>query len=120
MIVQIEKKKLQNKSEIALGLMLEEIASAGRKPNGMRHYLGETCSEGKKYVFKIEVEVMAAEKFKLGDRVNHKKYGVGTVSKNHNGMCYSYDGNVSIVFDSDIPIHNKRMSVPQENVSLIK
>ena len=85
MIIEIEKKRLQNKSEIALGLMLEEIASAGRKLDGMRHYLGETCSEGKKYVFKIEVEVMAAEKFKLGDRVNHKKYGAGTVSKNCNG-----------------------------------
>lgn len=120
MLSQIEKKKLQNKSEIALGIMLEELSSSGIKPAQMWHYLGEVYSEGVKYVFKIEAKVMAAEKFKLDDRVNHKKYGDGTVSKNHNGVCYHYDGNVSIVFDSDIPVYNKRQSVPQEDVSLIK
>ena len=73
MIVQIEKKKLQNKSEIALGIMLEELSSTGRKPDKMRHYLGKINSEGVKYVFKIEVEARPVEKFKLGDRVRHKK-----------------------------------------------
>jgi hypothetical protein len=120
MLSQIEKKKLQNKSEIALGIMLEELASSGRKPEKMRHFLGETYSEGKKYVFKIVAEVMATEKFKLDDRVNHPKYGDGTVSKNWEGKHYSYDGNVSIVFDQDVPKIHKKMSVPQENVSLIE
>ena len=72
MIVHIEKKKLQDKSEVALGIMLEELASTNMKPAKMWHYLGEAYSEGKKYVFKIEAE-MRVENFKLGDRVNHKK-----------------------------------------------
>jgi len=120
MVTNIECKKLQNKANIAIGLILEELASDGRKPDQMRHYLGTAFSEGKKYVFKIEAEVMATEKFKLGDRVTHPKYGNGSVYKDYTGRCYHYDGNVNIIFDQDIPKMHKKMSVSQDSVSLIK
>lgn len=121
MIVQIEGKKLKNKSNLALDDMLS-VLNDGIPPDKMIHPIGYVYSNGVKYMFKI-VAKTRFEKFKIGDRVEHIKYGAGTCKEfeqEGEKSCYMPNGLISVIFDRDIPKNRKHFYVEEVNISLIK
>jgi len=121
MIIQIESKKLKDKSNISIDDMVSSLNNDNVKPSKMVHPVGYLYSNGVKYMFRVVAEARF-EKFKSGDRVKHIKHGFGTCRKfeqEGEESCYIPSGLVSVVFDLEVP-KNKHYYVEEKNISLVK